>query len=100
MIIFWTGFGWIVPVAHGLVLVATEKLVAAVSGSDTYYQAHAWPLMLGLALSGTALWLLSRRLDSRLAPASGRSAHTFMFAPLRYWSILIPVIGVLAHFAP
>jgi len=98
MLIFWTGFGWIVPVCTFLALLVTERLVEAVSGSDTFYQAHAWPPLVGVALSGTAIWLLSRFLDSRRAPESRRSAHTFMFAPLRYWSSLVPLIGVIEHF--
>ncbi len=79
-------------------LLATERLVEAVSGSDTFYQTQASPLLVGFALSGTAIWLLSRYLDPRRAPGSRRSTHTFMFVPIHYGSSLVPLVGAIGHF--
>jgi hypothetical protein len=102
--IFWSGWGWLVPVVAFFAALGTELAVEAITGQDRYYQEHGWPVILALAAAGGLLALaalaLARRparivVDEQTGERLALGAkHTFFFVPLAIWAAVLPVIGL------
>lgn len=110
MLLFWSGFGFLVPLVAFAAVLLTEVGVEAAFHDSQYYQTHGWPLGLGLILAAAALYALGERLGrsaSRvfLDEATGervelRRRHTFFFVPMKVWAVVLLVLGCVAPLLP
>ena len=110
--IFWTGYGFLVPlVAFGCLVGAELASELAFEDSD-YYQENTWPMALGFGAAGAFLALTAYRFPDpqprvmideetgeRVLVEAGER-HTFVFIPLRFWSALLVVFGILVTLFP
>jgi hypothetical protein len=101
--VVWRGYGIAVALLAFAALLLAEVTVEAVFGDQTYYQAHGWPKLLALVVAAGAVWVLSRRLESRdrvvVDKATGqeltlRDRHDLFFVPLRYWPGILVAFGI------
>jgi len=91
--IVWTRMGFLVAVyAFGSSLVA-QLLTNHFTGTETYWDAHRWPV--GVALIGAGLLSF---VTSSLLGRRNQSAHTLFFVPVFWWGPLLWLggLGVLA----
>ena len=108
MIFVWRGKGFLVPVLVIGMLVATQLVVDALGGADTYTEDPTRWGGVGLALAGAAVYLLGQKLDGAAARSERvlrdeqtgervalREVHTFFFVPVRYWGLLLLAGGAL-----
>jgi len=109
MIVFWSGWGFLVPIIGLLQLAVMELVVNGLSGAPGYYENHGWPKLLGFLLGGSSIWLLASFLRRRDAgrvlidKASGREmvlrrSHQFMFIPMIYWAPIFGALGLVFLF--
>ena len=107
----WKGFGVLVPVVTFACLLAAELATETAFGDDRYYQDHPWPMAVGFAVAGILVGRIARRLQSpshrvMLDEETGERVlitgedHTFIFLPVRFWSPLLLVLGLLALLFP
>jgi hypothetical protein len=88
--IIWSGLGFLVAVIVFGASLIMELTTETLFRDDQYYQTHAWPLALALALSGAIVWALGNYLH-----ASGARRHTLFFIPMRYWGPLLVALSIL-----
>jgi fucose 4-O-acetylase-like acetyltransferase len=103
--IIWSGWGFLVAVIVFGASLTMEFWTEAVFRDDRFYQNHAWPLALALALSGGIIWTLGKYLHARSArividKATGQeltiaTRHTFFFISMRYWGPLLLALSIL-----
>lgn len=108
--LFWSGYGFLVPLVTFVCALFTEMGVEAVTHDSEYYQTHGWPLGLGLLIAAAALYALSERLGR--APTrvlvdeetgervEMRRRHSFFFVPMKGWAVVLVVLGCIAPFLP
>jgi hypothetical protein len=63
--LFWSGWGWLVPIIGFMQLALMELTVNALERAPDYYEKHGGPKCLGLLLGGVCLWLLARCLKNK-----------------------------------
>ncbi len=106
-----SGKGFLVPLISFGTLLATEWLVEAQFHDDRYYQQHGWPMGLAFALAALVVAAISKSLRERsetvlIDPATGREVvivsdqHSFLFIPMRYWPVLLLLLGLVFSFVP
>jgi hypothetical protein len=100
--IVWRGWGIIVVAIAAVAMFVGAALGAAVgiTGQDGDY-----PVGLALILAGVGTWFLgirmNRNADRHLVdPATGeavivRGGHSLFFVPVRWWGLLMVVVGAL-----
>lgn len=103
--IIWSGWGFLVAVIVFGASLAMELVTETLFRDDRFYQTHAWPLTLALALSGVIIWTLGTYLHARGArtvidKSTGQeltiaARHTFFFIPMRYWGPLLLALSLL-----
>jgi len=103
--IIWSGWGFLVPVIAFAASLVMELATEALVGDHRFYQIHAWPLALALALSGAIVWVVGKYLHARGArvvidKATGRELtiggqHRFFFIPMQYWGPVLLALAVL-----
>ena len=108
--LFWSGYGFLVPLVTFACALLTEMGVEALFKDPEYYQTHGWPLGLGLVLAAAALYALSERFGRvptrvLLDEATGervemRRRHSFFFVPMKGWAIVLIVLGCIAPLLP
>ena len=106
--IFWSGFGFLVPLIAFGSLLASEAGLEAYFHDDRYYQAHGWPKLAGFVLAAAIIWPISAALDRRRVRTlvdleTGEQVqvgakHTFMFVPLRWWPLICLALGAAFSF--
>jgi hypothetical protein len=100
--IIWSGLGFLVFVfAFGCSL-AMNVFTNALLGNE-YYQTHAWPLALAIAVAGALTWLVGNALNRRqgkvmIEKDTGRELllrpnHSLFFIRMHYWG---PILIALA----
>lgn len=102
--IVWTGLGFLVPVILFAGVLAAEIITEAITGDASYYQENSWPMIAGFVVAAIVLDLVNRRIKTprerfvvdqetgeRLVISE--PSHTFFFIPIRYWPVLLLVIG-------
>jgi hypothetical protein len=104
--IIWSGWGFLVAVIVFGASLAVELVTEALVGDDRFYQVHAWPLALALALSGVIIWGVGKYLHARGArvvidKATGQELtiggqHRFFFIPMHYWGPVLIALSVLS----
>ncbi len=109
--IIWSGYGFLVPIIAFACLLAAEFVSEAVFHDGNYYQEHAWPMALGFMVAGVVVAAAAHRfrgaeprvmLDEETGERVmvGGSKHSFFFVPIRYWSGILFMIGVLVTLFP
>lgn len=108
--IFWSGFGFLIPLVTFVCMLITELGTEALLHDDQYYQTHGWPLGLGFLISAAALFALAQRLGRGgtrvlVDEATGerieqRRSHSFFFIPMKGWAAALVVLGCIAPFLP
>jgi hypothetical protein len=103
--IIWSGWGFLVAVIVFGASLTMEFATEAFFRDDRFYQTHAWPLALALALSGAIIWTLGKYLHARGARvvidmSTGKeltmdARHTFFFIPMRYWGPLLLALSIV-----
>ena len=106
--IIWSGFGFLVAVIAFVSLVLSEYVVEALFQDQNYYQAHGWPKLLGLWISGAIVWFLGNYLNQKrgrtlLDKAIGaevqiRPNHALFFIRMEYWGPILFVLGIIFLF--
>lgn len=106
--IIWSGIGWVVAVIAFGCLMAAEYLTEAMTGDESYYQAHGWPKLAGFMVASLILFLVARLRDGKrdrhlIDKETGqevvlRANDSLFFIPLRYWPVAAVVLGVLFLF--
>jgi hypothetical protein len=101
--IIWSGWGFLVAVIVFGASLAMEVVTEALTEDALFYQTHAWPLALALALAGVITWGLGKFFYARGArrmtdQGAGRTVatndqHRFFFIPMHYWG---PILFALA----
>lgn len=107
-ILVWSGHGYVVAlVTFGSCLVA-EYLTERVMDDDRYYQTHGWPKLVAFSVAALLTGLIARSLDRYgrrrlIDPETGaevliRGGDAFFWIPIRYWSVLLVLIGAALGF--
>src|SRR5260370_33185601 len=96
----WTTHSGLGPLAGvGLMLVMVpEAALRAVTGDSTITAPHSWWLMTGYVVAAVycvALHGFLRHRDTKLGCANPGRGHSLAAIPVRYWSIVYIVIGLL-----
>src|SRR6266498_5431113 len=100
--IIWSGFGFLVVVFAFACSLIMSVLSNELFGSG-YYQTHAWPLALAIAIAGALTWLVGNALNQRrgkvmIEKDTGREVllrpnHSLFFIRMHYWG---PILIALA----
>jgi hypothetical protein len=103
MIVIWTGFGFVVPIAALLCMVIAQLLIDAVFGAN-YYTTHTWPKTAACFFTACILWSLGRWMNKPdpgdyIEPTWGNmlrssARHTFFFIPVEYWSFALVAFAI------
>ncbi len=104
--LIWKGKGYLIFVIVFVISLLLELTTEAISGQDTFYQDHSWPLALALALSGAVIAFLSRKLVSEppktlIDKDTGEeykleAKHSLFFIKMDYWSYILIALSVLS----
>ena len=102
--IIWRGAGFLVfVITFGCSLVA-QLLTNHLSGTETYWQAHAWPFAAAMVAAGAIVGVVGRVLSTRTGkvlvdPATGEQHrvggdHDLFFIPMKYWGTILLAIAL------
>jgi hypothetical protein len=104
MIIIWRGFGALALGIAIVVCLVTNIITSKVFEENNYFQAHLWPKLAALGITGASCWFLGRYLNGRPArivtdPATGKEIklkirHELMFIKLEYWGLIFGGIAL------
>ncbi len=106
MVMFWTGWGFLVPVVGVATLMVAQTGIDSIWG-EGYYKSHAWALQIGIASTGIAVsavgWLINRKRGLLIDEDTGTTLyfhpkHTFFFIKMEYWGPIIFGLGALIFF--
>jgi hypothetical protein len=105
MIIIWQGAGGVVILIPILVCLVTNIITSGVFEENNYFQAHLWPKLTALGVTGMFCWFLGRYLNTRpprmvLDQKTGEKVqekpyHHFMFLKMEYWGVIFAGTGVV-----
>lgn len=102
--LMWRGMGWLVPVVVIVSFLVTQFAVNLILGAD-YYQDNSWPkdvaIILGMLFIGLAGWHYNyRKRTSHKDPLTELTRkspqHHFLFIPIQYWVLIMPLFFVWA----
>ena len=107
--LIWTGRGWMVAVIAFACFLSSELISEAVMRDHSYYQRYGWPKLIGALVAAVVIWVLDRGkvFDQRgkvyIDKETGQEVklavrHTLFFIPVRYWPLVLAVLGVLLLF--
>jgi hypothetical protein len=104
--IIWRGRGFLVGIIAFGCLLIIELL--AYFHDNTYYQKHAWPMIAGLLVAASFIWLLRRRYSQAFTEGGIQNHETrksvlreqdeLFFISVRYWPLILCVLGVFCFF--
>jgi hypothetical protein len=99
--VVWTGGGVLVLIMWVAGVGLTQLVVDLVYHAG-FYTAHAWPKILGCAVSAPFIWMAGRAWNG--SPGDERrshgAAHTLFWVPMEYWGPIFIVVGVVVAFWP
>jgi hypothetical protein len=91
--LIWRGNGLAVPILAFGPLLAMDFITSKQSGPG-YYASHVWPKLLGFTIAAVAVFFLARFTEN-----SGREGDHFFFIPIKIWTYILLVGGVVLSFA-
>lgn len=105
--IFWTGWGFLVPVILGASFVLMQTGLNAIMGPYTYESAE-WPKIIASILTCISVWFVGRYFNNkpRRVLIDKKTGHevlfkprnTFFFIPMEYWAFIIAGFEVIFAF--
>ena len=105
MIVLWRGLGVLVFIIGIVVCLVTNIITSKMFNENNYFQAHLWPKLMALAITGVCCWFIGRYVNGqppRLVTdrATGQQIeeqpnHHFMFIKLEYWGVILVVIALV-----
>lgn len=107
--IIWSGWGFMVAVIVFVASLVTELTVESAFADESYYQSHAWPLVVALLVSAAVAWLWGSHLNKQPGRTmidketgaevvvGGGGHHRLFFIPMQYWG---PILAALAIASP
>ena len=107
-LVIWSGRGFWVAVITAGCLVLSELLTESAFYDGSYYQAHGWPKLAGFLVAAALVKYV-------IVPEEGSGArltlnestgkeigqeptNTLFFIPVKYWPIILVVLGVIFSF--
>jgi hypothetical protein len=91
--LIWKGNGVAVPVLAFGSLLAMD-FITGKQGGPGYYASHVWPKLLGFAIAAVAVFFVARASEN-----AGRDDDHFFFIPIKAWTYILLVGGVILSFA-
>ncbi len=105
MIVVWRGAGAVVFIIAIIVCLVINIVTSKVFDESNYFQAHLWPKIAALWITGVSSFFLGRYANSRpprlvIDKTTGQEIaqkpiHDFMFIKLEYWGLIFVVIGIV-----
>ena len=104
MIVIWRGAGPVVLIVGIVVCLVTNIVTSKMFDENNYFQAHLWPKLTALVITGVCCWFVGRylhRQPPRLVTdrATGQQIeetpnHHLMFIKIEYWGVILVVIAL------
>ena len=104
--IIWRGLGFLVPVIVFANSLIANLITNAITGNETYWEEHHWPLALSLVVSAVICWFLGKYLDDRkgrilIDKETGEevrvaAAHELFFIKMYLWGLILLIFAVIA----
>ncbi len=91
--LIWRGNGLAVPVLAFGSLLAMD-FITSKQGGPGYYASHVWPKLLGFTIAAVAVFFVARASEN-----AGREGDHFFFIPIKVWTYILLVGGVVLSFA-
>lgn len=105
MIIIWRGIGAVVLIIPIIVCLTINIVTSKIYDESNYFQAHLWPKVAAVWLTGVGCFLLGRYVNGQpprvvIDQATGKEIvekpyHHLMFVKVEYWGVIFLVIGLL-----
>jgi hypothetical protein len=105
MLIIWRGIGALAVIIAIIACLVTNIVTSKVFDETNYFQAHLWPKVVALGLSGACCYFLGKYVNGRppktvIDPNTGqqieqKAVHDLMFIKLEYWGFIFAGIGVM-----
>ena len=103
--IIWRGLGFLVAVIVFANSLIANLITNIITGSETYWEEHQWPLALSLVVSAIICWFLGKYLDGRkgrilIDKETGEevrvgSVHELFFINVHLWGPILLIFAVI-----
>jgi len=106
MIIF-SGLGFLVPIIGFGTLILVQYFAGQITGNEEYYQKNEWVRVLGIVLAALLIYILDQLLHRKVKRLSDAEdveeilkskTHSLFFIPLKWWPLIIIVLGAYLLF--
>src|SRR5215469_12673819 len=106
MFINWKGRGWLVAVATGGCLLASDYLTGLYYHDSNFYAQHGWPKLAAFWAAAAIVQLsLPRRdevpngtMDVRQDNSLFREQDALIYVPIRWWPLVLFLLGIAFYF--
>lgn len=105
MLIIWRGIGPVVFIIGIIACLVTNIVTSKVFDETNYFQAHLWPKVVALVVSGVCCFVIGRFANGRppkivIDKRTGQQIeqkpiHDLMFIKLEYWGLIFVGIGLV-----
>jgi len=105
MIMIWRGLGAFALIIAILACLVVNIVTSKVFDETNYFQAHLWPKVVALVISGVGCYFLGRYANSRPPKIvydqrtgeqfERKPVHDLMFIKLEYWGFIFVGIGLV-----
>jgi len=105
MIILWRGMGGMAIIIPIIVCLIINIVTSKIYDESNYFQAHLWPKVAALWITGVCVFVLGWYLNGRpprlvIDETTGQQAevkpdHHLMFVKLQYWGVIFAGIGLV-----
>lgn len=104
VLLFWSGYGFLVPVIVFLDSLIAELITMQLSGDEDLYQKNLIPLGVSFIISGLIIMSLANYFENKKKENKGtrvfdkvtisKSSH-FFFIPFKYWTYIAGAAGII-----
>ena len=108
MIFIWRGIGGVALILPIIVCLVINIVTSRVFDEPNYFQAHLWPKLAAIGITGLCCGVLGLYVNSRpprieVDENTGQEIevkpyHHFMFIKLEYWAVIFVAIGLVILF--
>ena len=101
--LIWRGFGILVAVITFVCMFVAQKIFNSVYGAG-YYESHTWTMGMGFLVAGVLCWFLGQSFKGKGVVVIDKITkqeitlkrnHDLFYIPVRYWGVILPVIGFI-----